>query len=40
MKMCEIMRGEKYGKALKTVMHTKSMSEDISEQLQIRTKFS
>jgi hypothetical protein len=48
MKMCEIMHGEKYGEAVKTVPLTKntvmrrmeSMSKDIKEQLLTRIKCS
>jgi hypothetical protein len=46
MKMCEIMHGEKYGEALKTILlsnntvlqRIESMSEDIKEQLLTRIK--
>jgi hypothetical protein len=46
MKMCEIMHGEKYGEALKTIplsnntvlQRIESMSEDIKEQLLTRIK--
>jgi hypothetical protein len=48
MKMCEIMHGEKYGEALKTIhlsnnivmRHIESTSEDIKEHLLIRIKCS
>jgi hypothetical protein len=48
MKMCKIMHGEKYSKALKTmplsnntlIQCTESMSEDIKEQLLTRIKCS
>jgi tetrahydromethanopterin S-methyltransferase subunit F len=48
MKMCEIMHGEKYGEALKTIplsnntvmRRIESMSEDIEEQLLTRIKSS